>query len=214
MINRPYTFVFEKECRRASYNEEAMRQVLKLVRNFVASLYLGSGQPRAELQFEESGDPKEAYLEWVRQWKLNYAQLSALIRVMRSCRRTVYYDSALLMPLLREARNKTKNPNLRIDQLREMIWEQYRLYEERLKEAAQVMLNARFNAKLASVGSKVVNAADSNSAIEGSNPSQRTIPDLSNYTSERVFEGQKTLSKEETELRRRKIMERNQLITT
>lgn len=167
MINRPFTFVFEKECSRAPYNEEAMRQVLKLVRNFVASLYLGSGQPRAELQFPESGDTKEAYLEWVRQWKLNYAQLSKLIRLMRHCRKTVYYDSALLIPMLKHARYKTKNPDLRLDELREIIYSNFLVYEDRLKEAAQVMLNARFNAKLASVGSKVANAAVSNADNRG-----------------------------------------------
>ena len=167
MINRPYTFVFEKECRRAPYNEEAMRQVLKLVRNFVSSLYLGSGQPRAELEFEESGGAKEAYLEWARQWKLNYEQLSQLIRNMKKCRKTLYYDSEYLRSILQEARNKTKNPNLRIDELRKMIYNQYLRYEDRLNEACQVMLNARFNAKLASIGSKAVNADASNTSIRG-----------------------------------------------
>lgn len=174
MLNRPYIWTFNKEFERAAYNEEALKQIFKLVRNFVSSLYLGSGVPRAELEFEEGPSNKEAYLEWVRQWKINYANLSQLIRFMRQCRRTMYYDARTLQDMLPSARNKYRNPDLRIDQLRVIIERMYLKYEDQLKEAAQVMINARHNAKLASVGSREAMRSDSNRKDAGSSPARRT----------------------------------------
>lgn len=160
MINRPYTTTFQREFDRAPYNEEAMCQVYKLTRNFISSLYLGAPVPRAELEFPDGNTPRDAYLEWVRQWKIAYANLSKLIRTMRGCRRTVRFDVKALQAMLPNARQKLKRPDLRVDQLRAIIESQYQLHEERLRETAQVMLNARFNAKLASIGSKTVNAVE------------------------------------------------------
>ena len=161
MLNRPYTTTFQREFDRAAYNEEALLQVYKLTRNFIASLYLGAPVPRAELEFQEGDTPRDAYLEWVRQWKIAYANLSSLIRFMRSCRRTVHFDVAALQKMLPAARLKLRKPELRVDQLRYIIECMYLRHEERLRETAQVMLNARYNAKLASLGSKKAIAADS-----------------------------------------------------
>lgn len=155
MINRPYTTTFQREFDRAPYNYEALQQVYKLTKNFISSLYLGAPVPRAELEFKEGETAREQYLEWVRQWKLAYANLSKLISIMRGCRRTVRYDVATLQKMLPNARQKLKDPNLRIDQLRSIIHCNYVNEEQRLKETAQIMLNARFNAKLASIGSKM-----------------------------------------------------------
>ena len=157
MLNRPFVWTFNKEFKRAAYNEDALKQVFKLTRNFVSSLYLGSGVPRAQLEFEEGPTDRESYLEWVRQWKINYASLSELIRTMRMCRKLVHFDKRKLQDMLPNARQKHKNPQLRIDELRDIIYNNYCQYENQLKEAAQVMLNARHNAKLASIGSRTVN---------------------------------------------------------
>ena len=94
-----------------------LSQVHKLARNYIASLDLGDS-PNMQVVNHVDSDvrtatmtSKEKYLEWVRNWKKFYLELSELIRVYKKQDRTELF---------------------------------------RLKETAQVMLNARRIGKLAS----------------------------------------------------------------
>lgn len=118
--NRPWFQSFKSaivKAKDAKTRDAGLDQVHKLARNYIASLDLGGG-PNLNLVNEvdrgikiEHMSGKERYLEWVRNWKNFYHDLSNLIR---------YYKKEDRVELFR------------------------------LKETAQVMLNARRVGKLAS----------------------------------------------------------------
>lgn len=93
-------------------------QVNKLARNYIVSLDIGCNNMRLvnevdhNIKMGEATD-RDKYLQWVKNWKLFYLELSELIRTYKQHKR----------------RGEELN---------------------RLKETAQVMLNARYTAKLAS----------------------------------------------------------------
>lgn len=98
------------------YRTSGLNQIHKLARNYIVSLDLG-GDNMQVVNVVDAGvrtdkmTGKEKYLEWVRNWKLFYYELSNLIRFYKKEDRTELF---------------------------------------RLKETAQVMLNARHVGKLAS----------------------------------------------------------------
>lgn len=122
--NRPWLQSFKGAVQKATTTNErdsmskrnGVDQVCKLARNYIVSLDLGGSNMRV---VDQVGDGiktatmtgKEKYLEWVRNWKLFYQELSELIRYYKKEDRTELF---------------------------------------RLKETAQVMLNARRIGKLAS----------------------------------------------------------------
>lgn len=151
VINRPWKSTFNSAFSNAPYNDNSMDQVFKLTRNFVSSLNLGN--PNVKFAKHESGtefeSSKEAYLAWVSQWKIVYGQLSDLIRLLKTYRKTVRFkghESKFLDSWKRQYGNHNKDPH----ELYKLCNNSYYKYEERLKETAQVFLNARYNAKLAS----------------------------------------------------------------
>jgi hypothetical protein len=121
--NRPWFQSFDSAIKKSKRNhddikisESGLDQVHKLARNYIASLDVGGSNMQVVAKVDSGYDTtkmtgKEKYLEWVRNWKRFYRELSDLIR---------YYK--------KEDRNE--------------------LF--RLKETAQVMLNARHVGKLAS----------------------------------------------------------------
>lgn len=143
-INRPWTTTFDRAFARAAMDDASMDQVLKLCRNFVCSLNLGAPYVKHAIPEGLSGhrtSQREEYLAWVKQWKRTYRQLSALIRELRRHRKTVnftgYSETILRMT------NKSSN------ELYSICSSMLSKYEDRLSETAMMMLNARYNAKLA-----------------------------------------------------------------
>jgi len=147
-INRPWISSFD--FRKAPFSDKTLDQLHKLTRNFVASLSLGcpsakhvSTSQRATADGKQ--DVRAEYKAWVKDWKIVYKEISQLIRDLKSYRRTVRF------PVLTKAQQEiymacNAQVNLSTRQHLKGLTERHL---ERLRETAQVMLNARYNAKLA-----------------------------------------------------------------
>jgi hypothetical protein len=145
-INRPWiqSFNFDR-----CYDDVKLDQLHKLTRNFVASLDLGclSAKHVADVDRNvntDHMDERAKYLLWVKTWKKIYAEVSKLIRRHKLYRRTT---RKLQFTLHEGNLYSSYQSNLPIKQY-------YRSLSERqlgrLQETAMVLLNARYNAKLAS----------------------------------------------------------------
>lgn len=115
-MNRPFRTSIEGAMLHAKARPAGLEQVHKLARNYAVSIDLGFPGVQTVNEVDhnvkiEHMSGKERYLEWVRNWKFFYAQLSDLIRLYKK---------------------------------------QDRMEVFRLKETAQVLLNARHLGKLAS----------------------------------------------------------------
>lgn len=145
-INRPWPSSFSWSS--AAYSHSSLEQIHKLCRNYVASLDLGcSGvkHTRSYPGLSADMDSRERYKLWCRGWKSAYAELSALIRVMKTYRRTVRFPKLTPEQQKRVAAYNS-GANQQPEQLLRGLAERHL---HRLQETAQVMLNARYNAKLA-----------------------------------------------------------------
>lgn len=145
-INRPWNSTFDSQFAKAAFDDKSVEQVLKLCRNFVCSLNLGA--PYVKHATPENGvadTPREEYLAWVKQWKRTYNQLSSLIRELRRYRKDHRFAGHYDNTLKQWHRHSNKSSQ-------DLYWACRRIkntYEERLSETANMMLNARYNAKLA-----------------------------------------------------------------
>ena len=145
-INHPWHSSFNFG---APYSDARLEQIHKLCRNLVASLPLGCPNVRHAPSwpgYSPSMSPGQVYRLWVSDWKVVYGAVSALIRQMKTYRRTVRF------PALTEQQRQsyaTANPggNYTPEEGLRMLSERHLT---RLQETAQVLLNARYNAKLAS----------------------------------------------------------------
>lgn len=145
-INRPWISSFSFA--QAPFGDAKMEQVHKLTRNFVASLDLGCPHVRHVRNYagmSKDMDQRGYYKLWVTNWKTVYREVSGIIRLMKQFRKTTKF------PKLSEAQLrifKMLNPGVNefhADTLRQLAFR----HLPRLKETAQVLLNARYNAKLA-----------------------------------------------------------------
>ena len=148
-INRPWMQSFGFET--VPFSDSRVEQFHKLARNYVCSLNMGcanvkhvnwSGRDEDLSKLSE----KELYLAWVKNWKIIYNELSHIIRLLKLCRRTIRFPNLTarqkdLWTMLNGSTNQTLP-----DYMRHMSAK----HLERLQETAQVLLNARYNAKLAS----------------------------------------------------------------
>ncbi len=142
VINRPWISSFSFSA--AGYTNDKLEQVHKLARNFVASLDLGCPHVR-HVNAERKTEDREKYLQWVANWKVVYAETSKLIRQMKSWRKTVKFQPLTAeQAKVYESWNRGSNtpPAQQLNQLSHR-------HLERMQETAQVLLNARYNAKLA-----------------------------------------------------------------
>lgn len=141
-VYRPQVNYFEQ----IKFTNKQLDQQCKLVRNQAASLDLGN--PHFKL-FTYSDTPdlssKERYLDWVKDWKSTYALLSDCIRGLKSQRK---FSATIAL----EEKLVKVNPqwsNLTEGDLHTSNLSRIAHSKLELKRAAQVMLNARYNAKLA-----------------------------------------------------------------
>lgn len=152
-INRPHyrSFSFEN-----TTSETSLDQINKLARNFIASLDLGCPsakhvrivRPKSDNDHDTHNlTEHQRYLLWVRQWKEIYAGISTLIRTLKQRRRSVRpipplseADQQRLIHLCDKS-NSSGRSILNQISFRNL---------PRLTETAQALLNARYNAKLAS----------------------------------------------------------------
>lgn len=158
-INRPFHNSFKFEG--AQFSAVRLEQIHKLSRNFAASLNLGCPNVKHVTSIQPDGSPvvntaldpfalgpysdRELYLLWVRQWKVIYNNVSRIIRELKSFRRTSQERFPKLNTTLFQSLNPTPSNSSTISFLNSLSAEQL----PRLQETAMVLLNARFNAKLA-----------------------------------------------------------------
>ena len=141
-INRPWLSSFN--FRNAVYKDTTMEQVHKLSRNFVCSLDLGCPGVR-HVNVAQLKAQRELYKQWVADWKVVYREVSGMIRQLKTFRRTVRFPAlSESQRQLYETCNRGSNVSPQ-NGLRSLSY----LHLERLQETAQVLLNARYNAKLA-----------------------------------------------------------------
>ena len=165
-INRPWfsSFSFPN----AVFSDTKLEQVNKLARNFVCSLDLGAPHvkhvqkvglpnpyslPNNQDVHDISGlDEHQRYLLWVDQWKQIYRQISSIIRELKTWRRTVRFpklteeQTKYLTQFFNSQYNSKEGPSSIESWCNTLAYD----HLPRLQETAMVMLNARYNAKLAS----------------------------------------------------------------
>ena len=142
VINRPWISSFK--FKEVPYGDTRLEQAHKLARNFACSLNLGCGNVN-HVNVEGLVGTKDLYKQWVSDWKIVYREFSSIIRKMKSWRKTVHHpklseDELRFLDFLNRGSNLTPATTM------------HRLSEQhlgRLQETAQVLLNARYNAKLA-----------------------------------------------------------------
>jgi hypothetical protein len=175
VINRPWisSFAFDR-----CYDDTRLEQLHKLARNFCVSLDLGNPSSKHVESYEGKDlnqlDERDKYLLWVKNWKIVYRKVSELIRRHKLYRRTVRKIGFL--PREQDVYN-SRQSNLTI---REYYQSLSQTHLERLQETAMVLLNARYNAKLAA-GARYLrlrerngNADPSNRSDAGSIPAEAT----------------------------------------
>lgn len=146
-INRPWmqSFAFNT----LPFSEKSLDQFYKLSRNYVASLNLGCPSVR-HLEIVDGNstrgfNDREMYLLWVRGWKKIYAELTRIIRQMKTYRRTIRFPKLTMTQ--KTAWQTYSTPSNDIHGGLRSLSDRHL---GRLTETAQMMLNARYNAKLAS----------------------------------------------------------------
>ena len=147
-INRPWISSFSFKT--APYSDGRLEQIHKLSRNFVASLDLGCPGVNHVKIYERHNpgkmDPRERYKLWVSSWKQIYAEVGQIIRLLKKFRKTVRF------PKLTEEQNRwaltgtVNGSNANAAMILRSLSERHLA---RMQETAQVLLNARYNAKLA-----------------------------------------------------------------
>ena len=147
-INRPWmqSFAFNT----LPFSEKSLDQFYKLSRNYVASLNLGCPNVRhttliSAMETTRGMDDRQLYLEWVRGWKKIYAELTRIIRQMKTYRRTIRFPKLTMTQKTAWQTYSTPSNDIH-GGLRSLSAR----HLGRLAETAQMMLNARYNAKLAS----------------------------------------------------------------
>lgn len=148
-VRRPWVN-FWQEIR---YDDAKLDQQCKLVRNLVASMDLGiPGFKLYDTHFcrDENRRPRkeitgrEAYLEWVAEWKKTYAELSQCLRELKYQRK---------MKGFREVQSKIiRFAGSNLSDYDQFIYNRSRVRStiDALRISAQIMLNARAIGKLAS----------------------------------------------------------------
>jgi hypothetical protein len=149
-VRRPWINYWES----IRYDTKNLDQQCKLIRNQVASMDLGiPGFKLYDSYFEhdERMRPRhrptgrEAYLEWVADWKNTYAELSQCIRDLKAQRKLKGF-LAVRDKIERFAGSNASNH----DQLSQNTYSRVNPTLDTLRISAQVMLNARAIGKLAS----------------------------------------------------------------
>lgn len=142
VINRPWISSFSFNS--AACSGQKLDQVHKLSRNFVASLDLGCPSVR-HVNKDGHKLARERYKAWVADWKIIYGHVSALIRLYKQYRKTIRCPKP---HSVHEQHWKALNrdSNMSAQQGLQLLSSQHLA---RLQETAQVLLNARYNAKLA-----------------------------------------------------------------
>jgi len=159
-ISRPFYISFNFH---RPHSAERLDQIFKLTRNFVASLDLGcpnvahspnvglrsiNGDGYLEVVSIHGMSERDRYLLWVKEWKQIYASLSTLIRNLKLDRKTSKNQRRLsdIQTTQIHALMKSFGTN---EGIREYLTKLSANHLPDLQEAAQIMLNARYNAKLA-----------------------------------------------------------------
>ncbi len=146
-LNRPWISSFNFGS--AAYSDAGLKQIHKLSRNFIASLDLGCPSVRhvTDQHNGSSADetPRELYRRWVADWKVIYRELTQLIRTVKSHRRTARFPelTAAQLSVFRLAHRQSNRPHQHI------LADTAHQHLPRLRETAQALLNARYNARLA-----------------------------------------------------------------
>lgn len=147
-LNRPWMQSFCFEALR--FSDTKLEQFHKLCRNYIASLDLGCPSAKHVMNVDNTDlsglTEHQRYLVWVKGWKRIYRELSIVIRFFKQYRKTVHYP-AMSQDLQAQVRMYNRDSNqIAPEILRNLSYCQL----ERLQETAQALLNARYNAKLAS----------------------------------------------------------------
>lgn len=140
VINRPWISSFSFEG--APYSDTKLEQVHKLSRNYVASLDLGCPNVKPVKSY---GDQREAYKAWIADWKKVYAGVSSTIRLLKTFRKTTRFPA-----LTADQQKQFDIHNSGANQPASMVLRGLsERHLARMQETAQILLNARYNAKLA-----------------------------------------------------------------
>jgi hypothetical protein len=139
VINRPWISSFNFEA--APYSDTKLEQIHKLSRNYVSSLDLGCPHVSPVKSYE---DDREAYKAWVADWKRVYAGVSNTIRLLKTFRKTVTFPALTSVQKAICAREYSGEVDY-ASKLNALSERQL----GRMQETAQILLNARYNAKLA-----------------------------------------------------------------
>lgn len=149
-VRRPWINYFDK----LIHSNDQLDQQCKLIRNQIASLDIGNPSFRLYDSYYDRNNQRRAtkpssrelYLEWVADWKRTYSLLSDTIRSLKHQRHREGFRR------VREdvAKNNKSWGNLADEELFLRNQSRVRVALDALKIAAQVMLNARYVAKLAS----------------------------------------------------------------
>jgi hypothetical protein len=144
-INHPWHSSFGFN---SPYSDARLEQIHKLTRNLVAALDMGCPNVRHAPNWPgrtRGMSPREVYKLWVSDWRTIYKNLSNLIAEMKRFRKTVRFPE---LTEVQKQRVAAANPgaNASPEALLRGLSDRH-LW--RLQETAQVMLNARYNAKLA-----------------------------------------------------------------
>jgi hypothetical protein len=177
ILNTPFLASFDFP--RCSFSDVKLNQLHKLSRNFCASLDLGcpSAKHTSVIDDEstDSLDERQKYLLWVRRWKVIYREVSQLIRLFKQRRKITRFPK--LSEAQREQVKALRSNQEPVEYLRNLAYSQLPV----LQETAMALLNARYNAKLASaerrrrLRERSGNASAFNSDDVGSNPAGATI---------------------------------------
>jgi hypothetical protein len=148
-INRPWLSSFPFAT--APFSETQLEQLYKLTRNFVASLDMGCPNVKhvVIVGWNESTkglDERQKYLLWVKSWKVIYREVSQLIRRYKTYRKTIHFPK---FTAAEEEQWFRSNGGIN-ESYASFMNGMAEKHLSRLQETAMVMLNARYNAKLAS----------------------------------------------------------------
>lgn len=152
VINRPWISSFSFSS--AACSGQKLEQVHKLTRNFVSSLDLGCPGVR-HVNKDGHKLARERYKAWVADWKVIYYHVSSLIRLYKQYRKTTRCPK----PSSAYEQNWkafNRDSNLSAQHGLQLLSAQHLA---RLQETAQVLLNARYNAKLAAAEARRRNLA-------------------------------------------------------
>jgi hypothetical protein len=147
-VRRPWVNYWQQ----IRYDDKQVDQQCKLIRNLVASMDLGL--PGFNLYDSKKGrkdgtpfptNGREAYLDWVKEWKATYQELSECIRDLKSQRKLVKF-----LEIREKIEKFTGDNRTNLDQLNTNTYGRVNPTIDALRISAQIMLNARAIGKLAS----------------------------------------------------------------